>query len=591
MQLPAIRVAREDGMYSIVADGNAHCPGRDTADAFEHVDLNDLEGMADVATRHRVNGVCTAGTDFSTTVAWVAEKLGLPGIDYETALRAKDKAIMRRALQDGGILVPPFRIYRNGVPADDTIEVPFPAVVKPVDNMGARGVQTVTREADLSAAIEKATAASQCGRVILESFIPGPEYSIDAISYRGTVTPCGVGDRHIGFPPYFVETGHTIPSALSPARLGRLESGFAQAVKVLGIDPGAAKGDVFLVPPDSAPGWLIDRAADSESSPASRRTGRAMPDSESADDFVVIGEIAARLSGGYMSGWTYPLSRGYEPVRAAIRIAVGDDPGEMHETKNRYSAERAIISIPGTIDHFERPEETRTAADELFLTRQAGDRVSLPTSNVEKCGNLIYVDETYEAAAAGADELRHLLGVRLRVPDAETDRFLFGRASPELSAWDGATGSERGIVRALEEHASTRIDSLLGAPERANEARASSTGSTGGPHGVDAWLSTLQARYASHSAVVRDIRNRTRYDCIDLLSEVWRGTSVEREYEHQSEIIPDPEVFVELCVLAIERGGLQGTVYFIDTISEPEGAAKLWKRVRSIRSSDCRPLL
>ena len=61
----------------------------------------------------------------------------------------------------------------------------------------------------------------------------------------------------------------------------------------------------------------------------------------------MVGEIAARLSGGYMSGWTFPLSSGVEVTEAALNIAVGIPPGRPHAPVPRICAERALISIPG----------------------------------------------------------------------------------------------------------------------------------------------------------------------------------------------------------------------------------------------------
>ena len=84
MQLPALRIAKSKGWKIILADGNKNTDGLKYADIFEHIDIKDKEGMAEMAAKYikslRLDGVFTAGTDFSTTVAWVSEKCGLPGI-------------------------------------------------------------------------------------------------------------------------------------------------------------------------------------------------------------------------------------------------------------------------------------------------------------------------------------------------------------------------------------------------------------------------------------------------------------------------------------------------------------------------------
>ncbi len=601
MQLPAIRIAAEEGMRVIVADGNAECPGRAVADRFEHVDLNDLDGMTECARRHSVDGVFTAGTDFSTTVAYVAESLGLPGIDYATALRSRDKARMRQVLGNAGVLVPPFCVYENlrkltagsdSAGSDTCAEVPFPAVVKPVDNMGARGVRRIGSSSELDSALRAATKESRTGRVLCESFIPGREYSIDAISYGGSVYPCGLADRHITFPPFFVEIGHTIPSALSAVRRNSLERGFAAAVRALGIDPGAAKGDVFLVPREIAPQWLVSRAA---TSPLEQQRDAGSLSGESAD-FVVIGEIAARLSGGYMSGWTYPRSRGFEPTRAALRIAVGHEPGPIRETLSRYAAERAIVSIPGRIDRIEGIEEYEHEADSIFLTRSAGQQVALPTSNVEKCANVIVTGDSYLDACDRADLLRQRIRVRLATASDDTEHFLFSTENPILTAWDGdpehAGPGLPARSRELEVRASRKLDECL---DTETTDRGDTVGTSGAharaeagddgrasPQTFDAVTlvaGELRREYTetgADEAGGHDIRAATRAQCIEYFL---------RHSERFRTLSANPRFVTAVTFLAIERGGIQALEYLIDTISEDQGWQKLIDRIRDIRRS------
>jgi hypothetical protein len=209
--------------------------------------------------------------------------------------------------------------------------------------------------------------------------------------FRGQATVCGVADRHIFFPPYFVEMGHTMPSELDPELLGQAEEVFLAGIRALGIRNGAAKGDIKLTP----------------SGPA-------------------VGEIAARLSGGYMSGWTFPLSCGVEVTEAALNIAVGLPPGDLRPRFAAVSAERAFISIPGRIQALEGLPEVRQVdgLQELFLRVRVGDRVRLPANNLEKCGNVITRASTRAQAVGAADRARQQVFLRLVPGDGETLAFL-----------------------------------------------------------------------------------------------------------------------------------------------------------------------
>lgn len=388
MQLPAITRAREEGLEVIVADGNARAVGRDQADQFEHVDLRDAEAMLEMAKRQmqhsRLDAVFTAGTDFSSTVAYVAEHLGLPGISHEVAMNATDKDRMRTVLRRAGVPVPnslPVTATGGEVIGKAMQQIGFPAVVKPVDNMGARGVVRVDNEHALLDAIADALPQSRSGKAIVEQFVPGPEFSIDALVDRGRVYITGIGDRHIRFAPHFVEVGHTIPSSAEPEDIERIVEVFGRAVAAVGIAGGAAKGDVILSP--SGP---------------------------------VIGEIAARLSGGFMSGWTFPLASGVDLTWQAIRLALGEHEPQVEPTRHWTTAERAVISIPGVVRSIDAASSVHErlappkpnvepSGPHWFWHISEGSEVVFPASNVQKCANVILAAPTRREATDRAEKL------------------------------------------------------------------------------------------------------------------------------------------------------------------------------------------
>ena len=409
MQLPALRIARDEGLWTIAFDGNPDALGKDLCDEFHVIDISDKEAVLEGARAvDAVGGIFTAGTDFSASVAYTAEHLGLPGIDHATAMRATDKFVMREALASDGVAVPRYCLVtsnadgdRDGESAPDVSGVEAltpPLVIKPVDNMGARGVARVDEVSAAVEAVRSALPFSRTGRVIVEELIPGREYSLDAIIYRGHVRVCGVGDRHIRFPPYFVEVGHTIPTELSEKKRGILEEAFKRAIRSIGIDNGAAKGDIFLVERDSGSG-----------------------------PSAVVGEIAARLSGGYMSGWTYPYASGVESTRAAIRIAMGQTPDIPEHDGDGHCAERAVLSIDGQVRSFEGLDEAHKAefVKNVFILREPGTRVRFPRNNVEKAGNVIAAAPSREEATSAAERAVAAIVPRLAPADTQTFCYLF----------------------------------------------------------------------------------------------------------------------------------------------------------------------
>ena len=396
MQLPAYKAAKKNNWITIGADGNSDAPCRPLADYFLPVDLKDRIQLAERAGGLRseigLDGVFTCGTDFSSSVAWIAQELDLPGIPYKTALDCTDKIRMRNVFYENGIPSPPYREVSDGMdPVRESSSLCFPVVVKPVDNMGGRGVVTVDHKEALPDAVGEAIRFSRTGRAIIEEFMDGPEFSLDSLVYKGNHIITGFADRHIFFPPCFIEMGHTLPTALEEEQKNEVIRVFKEAVKALGIENGAAKGDIKL-------------------------TSKG----------VMIGEIAARLSGGYMSGWTYPYASDVPLVEKAMLIAMGRDPEDLSERSSRTSSERAFLSIPGKVKSIENLEEAHDTEGvrDLFLLVEEGDCVQFPVNNVSKCGNIIAVAENRETALKASEEAIGKIRVVLETGNQETQDFL-----------------------------------------------------------------------------------------------------------------------------------------------------------------------
>lgn len=398
MQLPAIHFAHKIGVKVLCFDGNPEAPAKGVADWFEVCDIKNQNLCLDRARAHRkahrLDGVVTVGTDFSTTVAWVAQGLNLPGTPYEAALRAKDKGLMRTRFAEAGVASPRFQVFEGLLPEQVATDVPFPVVVKPTDSMGARGVRLVSRAEDLSSALVEAVGFSPNRRAIVEEYVDGPEFSLDAIVRDGRLIRCGLADRTIVFPPNFVEIGHSFPSTASEAVQQAVWAEFEKGVHALGLTWGAAKGDVKFSPTRGP----------------------------------VIGEIASRLSGGYMSGWTYPAFSGRFPVLWAVETALGDPLSPQPDETAVPVVERAWIGIPGTIQAIHRVDEARALPGirDLFLLTGPGRKTVFPRNNVEKLGNVIATGATLAEAEDHARQARNRVIFEYQPSSPETDDFLGG---------------------------------------------------------------------------------------------------------------------------------------------------------------------
>ena len=434
MQKPAILSAKEAGFKVNVIDADEKAVAIPYADTFRKIDLKDKDGILAYARELQASSeglaaVFTAGTDFSASVSYVCQALGLPAHSHQAAINASVKTVMRQCFADAKVPSPAFiRVGKEEVSSElvKTVlqKMSFPLVVKPVDNMGARGCRMVRNEEELLPAVRTAVECSRSGNAIVEEYMEGPEYSIDALVYNGSFTVTGFAIRHIKYQPYFIEVGHTMPAVLDKKVHDELISVFALGAKALGLTCGAAKADIKYT--DKGP---------------------------------MIGEIAGRLSGGYMSGWTYPYASDLNLTKQGILIAAGQEPEELIKRRQtvdftpsqlckdaekpyqlfevpclRTSAERAWMSIPGKVKYIENIKDysDRAVFDVLpRATVKLGSEVDFPRNNVEKCGNIIAVSHDREAAIAVAQDAVSDIFITLEADNQKTEKYLSGKSESD----------------------------------------------------------------------------------------------------------------------------------------------------------------
>ncbi len=318
-QRRAIERAQELNLRVVAVDRNAEAPGLAEADVAEVVDFQDIRGVAEVARRHAVDGVLTVSADRAVpVVAAVAAELGLPGIGVETAHLMTHKVAMRRRLADGGVPQPRFAAVRNlseGRAALATVGLP--AVLKPADSGGQRGLFRLESADDLELHLYAALAESSTEEAVIESFHDGLELNGLVVARNGNVELLTLSDRlrppGAGFGVGWI---HVYPSTLYGHALEQAEEQAVRAVRALGLREGIA-----------FPQLLVTEYGD-----------------------VRVVEVAARIPGGQMAD----LARhavGVDLVEVALRQALGEEiPDELVRPRHRQPlAIRFLTAAPGPL--------------------------------------------------------------------------------------------------------------------------------------------------------------------------------------------------------------------------------------------------
>jgi biotin carboxylase len=391
-QLPAIRQARESGWRVVAVDGDPSAVGFEVADVGEATDFHDVEQVVEVGRRHAIDAVVAISSDRAVPIAAaVAERLGLPGIGVETALRMTDKATMRLQLREHGVPQPEFAVVSVLEDASRKLEeIGLPAVLKPVDSGGQRGVCVIATHGDLVERLPRTLAYSTSGRAILERYVEGSELNGIVVVRHGEPRLITLSDRLR--PPgrgFGVGWIHLYPSQLGTAALATAEAVALAAVRGLGLQDGIA-----------FPQLLVTEEGD-----------------------VIVVEVAARIPAGQMADLVR-LGVGVDLVDIALRQAKGEEiADELVEPRfQRPLAIRFLTASPGilptgTVVTIEGLDEVRSSPGilEAGLYIQLGETISPVEVDADRRGYIIATADTPPAALELADLAARELRVDVRV--------------------------------------------------------------------------------------------------------------------------------------------------------------------------------
>jgi biotin carboxylase len=383
-QRRAILQAKERGLRVAAVDRNAGAPGLQEADIAKVVDFADADAVLKATARLKLDGVMTVSADRAVpVVAAVAEARGLPGIGVETAHLMTHKVAMRRALADAGVPQPRFAAVRSLSERHRAAdEVGFPAVLKPADSGGQRGVFRVESVDDVERHLHEALIASPTGEAILEEFVDGTEMNGIVIARDGEMIPLTLSDRlrppGIGFGVGWI---HVYPATIYGHQLEEAESVARRTVTALGLRTGIAFPQLIAAP----------------------------------DGRVIVVECAARIPGGQMADLVR-FAVGVDLVDVQIRMALGEAlPDEL------------------VTPRFKQPLAIR------FLTASPGP---LPTGVVKRIGPL---DKVLAFPGVVQADVYLQLGETIRPVRLDGDRrgYVIATADTNLEALDRAEAAAR----------------------------------------------------------------------------------------------------------------------------------------------------
>lgn len=377
LQVPVIKKAREMGVFVIAADDDPEAVGLKYADkCIVGKHLFNLEAMLAVARSEEIDGVIHPCSEVAmNTMGYINEKMGLPGIDLQTSLRATNKEKMRRAFERGGAPSPK---SFGAVSFDSAVlaarQIEGAIIVKPSRNSGSRGITklpTGYSESELRMAVNRAINESRDRSAMIEQFVDGPEFSVEIIVWNKEVHVLQVTDKKTTEAPYFVELGHSQPSMFPTETVESVKRAAIMGVIALQVNNCACHAEVKV------------------------QNGQAY-----------IMEIGARLGGDFISTELTHLSTGIDMVAAAINVALGNEPKLEPLVHPQSVAIRYFTPRPGVVQNIKGLEVlNRPEVYDAEIYIKMGDTVHEVRSSLDRSGHVIVTASSPKAAVELAESL------------------------------------------------------------------------------------------------------------------------------------------------------------------------------------------
>lgn len=382
LQLPAIEKAKEMGLDVIAVDMNPEAVGfKVPGIEKEIISTIDIPAIINAARRHKIDGIMTLATDMPMrSVAAVAKEMKLIGINADTALKATNKAVMRKALHDRKVPVPRFFKVAN---EEEYLEVVkkfrIPFIVKPADSSGSRGIFEVTdiRNQELiKKAYEYCRPFSKVGDVVVEEYMNGPEVSVETISVDGICHVIQITDKVTTGAPYYVEMGHSQPTRQRKKIIEQISDITKAANEAVGIKNGPSHTEIIVT-----------------------------------EEGPKIVEIGARLGGDNITTHLVPLSTGVDMVACCIKIALGEKP-DIESKYSKGAAIRYFEQKAGIVENITGMEEASKlpGIQQISIIHGVGEKVTEVNSSGARMGFVIAqdinVDKAIEDCKAALDRIQ-----------------------------------------------------------------------------------------------------------------------------------------------------------------------------------------
>ena len=234
------------------------------------VDVRDEEAILAYAREKEIDGVITDQTDIAVrSVAYVAEKMGLPGIGTAAGLLFTDKSRMRARLAELGIrqlenktvssVEEAVSFYKKLCAQKDGQTDSARVIIKPLDTQGSRGVQVCACEQEIRDKYDEAARWSGSHQVIIEQFATGREFVVESLVLNYQYHTLCIGDTlYFDIPDAFAAKSRIFPTTADDSLRRKVLELDEKIIRGFGLRQGITHSE-YIMEGDEV--YLIETAA------------------------------------------------------------------------------------------------------------------------------------------------------------------------------------------------------------------------------------------------------------------------------------------------------------------------------------------
>lgn len=364
-QFSSIKKAKKMGHEVVISDYYKDAPGKKIADFSENVSTFDIKGNIKVAKKYNIDGVMTVGTDQPVfTATKVANELNLPSyLTEDTAKAVTNKRKMKKTFSKYNIPTVNYKIVNENFSNKELSYISFPAVIKPLDSQGQRGVFKLNSVKEILNHFSEVLSYSRESEILVEEYYESDEITISGWVDQGDLNLLTITDRityendsHIG-----ICSAHIFPSKYLRKYYSQIKEISEKIVDSFKIKNGPIYFQMLV-----------------------------------GKNGIKVNEIACRIGGAY-EGDFMPWLTGVDILRLMINLSLGKNINVENLNKynimnnSKWLSVQLFFAKPGKITEITKADEL-TSINGVVKTGfnlKKGDEINKIENATERAGYFI----------------------------------------------------------------------------------------------------------------------------------------------------------------------------------------------------------